>query len=98
VIWLWTIFCQGATCRPYNVGSALAINIADLARCVVEASGVNVPVIIAKPTQSNEKPARYVPNIARAEKELGLTSWIDLTTSIQKTIEWNLKNEQAKSQ
>ena len=79
-IWLWTILVKGESCRPYNVGAGEEITIADLARTVggeVEIAGTPVPGAPA---------SRYVPDVARAERELGLRAWIGLREGIRRTM------------
>ena len=46
-IWLWTILLKGTSCRPYNVGSAQEITIADLAKTVADNTRPGIPIEIA---------------------------------------------------
>jgi nucleoside-diphosphate-sugar epimerase len=89
VIWLLRILCQGETCLPYNVGSDEPVSIAQLA--VLVANSFNPPraVNIAHVADTAKLPERYVPDVQRAQKNLGLTTHIDLLTAIDKTIQWH---------
>lgn len=87
-VWLWTILLRGESARPYNVGSDNAISIADLARVVVEATGSHSMVEIARASVPGAAPARYVPSIERASKELGLRPAVSLAEGIRRMHEW----------
>jgi dTDP-glucose 4,6-dehydratase len=81
-VWLWTILVKGESCRPYNVGSGDEITIAGLAKMVggeIEITGKPVP---------GAMPARYVPNVERAKKELGLRPLIGLAEGLRRTKAW----------
>jgi len=82
-LWLWTILLKGESCRPYNVGSGEAITISELAKmmgCEVEIARQPVP---------GAAPARYVPSVERAEKELGLRPLVGLEEGIRRTRAWH---------
>jgi nucleoside-diphosphate-sugar epimerase len=93
MIWLWTILFRGQSCRAYNVGSEEAISIAELAGHVAETGSERVPVNIAGKRVAGAPVARYVPSIARAQKELGLRSTISLNSAIERTVNWNLSRD-----
>jgi dTDP-glucose 4,6-dehydratase len=86
-IWLWTILFKGEAGRPYNVGSDQEITIADLAHSVATTLGGHV----APPPPSTlnvNSPSRYVPDVSRIQKELGLAPAIKLSDSLQRTALW----------
>ncbi len=85
-IWLWTILFRGHSGRIYNVGSNQEISIAELADKISTLSDSKSGVVISKTPVPGRKPARYVPNIDRAERELGLRCWIGLDEAINRTI------------
>jgi nucleoside-diphosphate-sugar epimerase len=89
-IWLWTILLRGAAARPYNVGSEHGVCIADLAHTVarVVADG-RVDVDIARESAPGAMPQRYVPDTARATRELGLGTSVTLEEAIRRTAEWH---------
>ena len=91
-IWLWKILFDGASARPYNVGSSAPISIADLAAAVRDALGAKVAKvaieIAQKPTPS-QPPSCYVPDTTRAQSELALREWIDLPEAIRRTAQWS---------
>jgi dTDP-glucose 4,6-dehydratase len=87
-IWLWTILFRGASARPYNVGSPEAFSIADLAARVTAQIAPGAPIQIARPPAPGAPPSRYVPDMRRAETELGLRVWIPLEEGIRRTGEW----------
>ena len=91
-IWLWTILFKGRSCHPYNVGSDIAVSIADLAKEVAQIAGPSHEVRIEKEAISGKPPERYVPSIQRAHQELGLSVRIPLQESIKRTIMWHKKN------
>lgn len=88
-IWLWTILVRGQPGRAYNVGSPEAVNIAMTAEAVVRASGTNVPVEIAQKPDLARAAERYVPDITRAQTELGLRAFIPLEDAIRRTLAWH---------
>jgi dTDP-glucose 4,6-dehydratase len=86
VIWLLTILLTGKDNYAYNVGSDHSISIEELAHEVNKfnpKSKVNIMQL-----KSTSPPLRYVPSINRAKKELMLDISIDLSTAIEKTIDF----------
>jgi len=86
IIWLWTILFKGRSCRPYNVGSEEAINIADLADMVAGCFPRRIEVKIAKSPDRTRLPERYVPSTIRVRNECGVGQSIGLERGIIKTI------------
>lgn len=87
-IWLWKILFKGESCQSYNVGSDLEISISELGKLVIETAGTEQSVIVHKQPAIAKAPERYVPSIEKARSKLQLQPYIDLSTSIQKTINW----------
>ncbi len=87
-VWLWTILLRGRADRPYNVGSAEAISIHDLATLVAGLASPALRIEQARqPVAGAERP-RYVPDVRRAEEELGLRAWIPVEEGLRRTSEW----------
>jgi nucleoside-diphosphate-sugar epimerase len=90
-IWLWTILFRGAPLRAYNVGSANAVSIAQTAEAVKRVFDGKPMVEIAQKPVPGKAAQRYVPDVSRAEKELGLREWVGLEEAIRRTANWNQK-------
>ncbi len=90
-IWLWSLLVRGESARIYNVGSSHECSIADLALAVVENTVPGTTVAIAQKPAPGVTPARYVPSVERAEKELGLKEIIPLAEGIRRTYAWHLE-------
>ncbi|MGO8697365.1 MAG: NAD-dependent epimerase/dehydratase family protein [Limisphaerales bacterium] len=88
-IWLWHILLQGKDRRAYNVGSGRPLTIVETAAAVSRVLPGNVPVSIAKTPVPGQAPQRYVPDISRAQQELGLREWIGLDDGILRTARWH---------
>jgi dTDP-glucose 4,6-dehydratase len=87
-VWLWTILFRGVSCRPYNVGSDRAVTIGQLAETVAAGFDPRPPVTVALAPERLRPPGRYVPDIRRAETELGLSVRIELAEACRRTIRW----------
>ena len=87
-IWLWTILFRGTAGRAYNVGSPSHSTIREVAETVEAALGLKTPAQIAKTPALNQVPSRYVPDVERARRELGLVARIDLATAVRRTAQW----------
>lgn len=85
VEWLFTILERGESARPYNVGSGEGLSIADLAKVVRSATGKTNPIEI-KGTPTGQPPSVYVPQVTRAELELGLRAKISLDEAIRRSV------------
>lgn len=83
-IWLWTIVLRGEVGRPYNVGGTEILSVRELAECVASVVSPGATVQIAKAPDTG-LPARYVPDVRRADNELGLQSWIGVEEAIRRT-------------
>lgn len=91
--WLFAILNAGKVGRAYNVGSDQAISILQLAQRVRLIAGTDNQIEVLKPPKKElppqkELPPRYVPNILRAQSELGLNVKIGLDEAIKKTFDW----------
>jgi nucleoside-diphosphate-sugar epimerase len=89
MIWLWTILFRGESCHAYNVGSEEEVSIAELAREVAGFGSAGKPVHVFGMASEGAPVARYVPNTARAQRELGLRCSVPLRAAIERTLEWN---------
>lgn len=88
-VWLLGILVRGQARRAYNVGSDHAISIGELALQTAQAAGIRSPeiIVLTKPT-SDRYIERYVPDISRAGKELGLEIRIPLDDALARTLTW----------
>lgn len=85
--WLWRILVRAPACRAYNVGSELAVTIAETARAVAAADGTSAVEVRQKPDGNPAQ--RYVPSTARARDELGLRETIALADAVRRTLAWH---------
>ena len=90
-IWLWHMLVRGEPCRPYNVGSDVAVSIAQVARVVAECCEPTVDVWIAQQPCEGRSPERYVPSVERVASELQLRQTVPLDESVRKTLRWHLQ-------
>jgi nucleoside-diphosphate-sugar epimerase len=84
--WLWTLLLRGEHGRAYNVGSAEAVSISDLAHLVRDCAGTHNEIVALSKIVAGALPARYVPSIERAHAELGLSPRIALSDAIRRTM------------
>ena len=88
-VWLWTMLMKAPSLVPLNVGSDVAISIRDLATEVTEVLSPGLPVHVAGVPQPGAPRAQYVPDIAKAERLLGLRQTVSLRDAIQRTASWH---------
>lgn len=86
--WLLTILVRGGNGTPYNVGGGRAVSIAELANCIANSAGRAGTVTIRKTPMPGARPAAYLPDITRAQQDLGLAIGIDLEESVRRTLAW----------
>lgn len=82
VEWLWTILARGQSGRIYNVGSDRAVSIRELARCVRDSLDAEVDVQVRGDAVQGAADV-YVPDIRRAQSELGLSVKTGLEDAIR---------------
>jgi dTDP-glucose 4,6-dehydratase len=87
--WLLTLLFRGTAGQSYNVGSNDAVTTWELAQKIATLSA-RKPAVRRLATPTSNPPDRYVPSIARAQSELGLTLHIDLNDAIRRTLAWHL--------
>lgn len=85
VEWLFAILERGEPSRPYNVGSAHAVSIAELAREVRNALHRQNGITIALPPSSDAAQV-YVPDTSRIVTELGVKEKFDLASAISRSV------------
>ena len=86
--WLWVILFSGRPACAYNVGSDADDSILNHARRVDEVRGGRGGVRVAREPVPGRPPERYVPDIGRANRELGLRVWTAETEGIRRTLAW----------
>jgi len=88
--WLLTLLEHGRPGQAYNVGSNEVISIAELAYRVRDILSPGKPVHILGQSNPGAARSRYVPDIRKAQQELGLNVTISLTDAIRRTGEAHL--------
>ena len=86
VEWLFAILERGEPGRPYNVGSDHALSILELAERVRRVLGTRNEIIVKGRPEPGAKPSVYVPEIGRAQGELGLSVSVSLDEAIRRTV------------
>lgn len=87
-VWLWTMLLRAPGGVAYNVGGDEAVTIAELARRVARLAGSDKETTVTAPRDPSKQAERYVPNVRKAERELGLRAWIPLDEAIHRTLQW----------
>ena len=87
--WLWTILFRAPALVPINVGSGHDVSIRELAETVAATLAPATEVSVARRPVPGASPARYVPNVERAEALLGLRVTIELDEAIRRTFAWS---------
>ncbi|MDE3196333.1 MAG: NAD-dependent epimerase/dehydratase family protein [Acidobacteriota bacterium] len=94
-VWLWSILFRGEACRPYNVGSSQAVSIGGLAEMTAALPGgpgeEGIEVRFAQQAMAGVPARRYVPDVTRAETELGLRPTVPTAEGLRRTLEWARK-------
>jgi len=88
VVWIYTLLLKGE-CKAYNVGSENGYFLADIARKIANEYGLNVQHLIPECKVHDRK--GVIPSTERAFMDFGLTTEVDLTDAIQKTVTWYRK-------
>lgn len=83
--WLLTLLQQGSAGQAYNVGSNEVISIADLAYLVRDILAPEKPVRILGQRFPVANRSRYIPDISKPQRELGLCVTIPLAEAIRRT-------------
>jgi dTDP-glucose 4,6-dehydratase len=86
--WLWVLLLQGSPSEAYNVGSEEAVTIFDLATRVAGVRELNCPVEVGARAEPGQTPSRYVPDVGKAARELGLRAHIGLDEGIARYLTW----------
>jgi dTDP-glucose 4,6-dehydratase len=84
--WLLKILKVGRAGEAYNVGSDEVITIAELAKLIRDMVNPNLKVQITQSKIECNFRNKYVPDIAKAKKELGLSVTYTLRQSLEKVI------------
>ncbi len=85
-IWLWMILLNGRSGSAYNVGSPKAISVADLANTIAELETPHRKVVVCKAAEKDLVSDRYVPDISRANQDLGLQVLVSLEDALRRTL------------
>ena len=88
-VWLWKILFNGDNLRAYNVGGDYQLSIRDLAEKVVSVLESSSEITIKPPVDSLKAVQKYLPDLNRANNELGLKAHFNLNSAILKTAHFN---------
>ena len=86
--WVLAALANGRPRETYNVGSPEPIDLGSLAKMITQ-SFVPVPEIRTRLGQTGHDRNRLVPDVSRAQRDLGVEVTVSLTEAIQRTITWN---------
>ena len=88
-IWLWTMLFRAPSPEAFNVGSDQAVSILELAQIVAATLGSTAGVQVAQQAEPGTPARQYVPNISKAQQQLGLQCHISLEDAIRRTAAWH---------
>ncbi|MGB4441054.1 MAG: NAD-dependent epimerase/dehydratase family protein [Coriobacteriia bacterium] len=85
--WLLAILADGKPGTAYNVGGSEAITLGALADRIAGTFD-SPPTVVCRPL-GEPRISRFVPDVRRAETDLGLKVTVDLDRAISRTLEWH---------
>lgn len=85
--WMWTMLTRSGPPRAFNVGSPDPIDILSLAHEVADLAG-GLPVLTGMGQPRSGAPDCYYPDIARAEKELGVEVTVSRSQALAEMLDW----------
>ncbi len=85
IAWCLAVFNRGPAGRAYNIGSDEAVTIGELARRIAGLMPQRAEVELGEHTRESAE-TRYVPDIGRVKKELGVDRSVSLDEAIRRTI------------
>lgn len=87
-IWLWTILFNGQHLYPYNVGSAEALSVLEVAQNIASQFDEQLQLeILGKQSRKTVK-EQYIPSIIRVNRDLQLQVWISIQKGISLTLQY----------
>lgn len=91
-VWLWTLLLAENNLREapgiYNVGSAEALSIKDLAEHVTAEINPTLKVEISQPVVPGRPQLQYVPDVRKASEQLGLRQTVGIRQAVRRTADW----------
>lgn len=88
-LWLLVMMVSAEPGACYNIGSPEEINLADLAKKIVDYTSPSSRVLLSMGDSTNSKFSRLVPDVNLAIEKLKLKQTVSLNQAIAKTIEWH---------
>ncbi|MEI6713470.1 MAG: NAD(P)-dependent oxidoreductase [Verrucomicrobiota bacterium] len=85
---LWMILFNAPNGKAYNVGSKFDVTLGELVRVVRTVLGLPPSVQTLRAPSRTQSSSRYVPDVWRGEKELGIREHTSLADAIKKTAAW----------
>ena len=86
--WVLAALANGRPRETYNVGGPEPVDLGSLAKMITQ-SFMPVPEIKTRLGQSGHERSRLVPDLSRAQRDLGVEVTVSLADAIAKTITWN---------
>lgn len=90
--WLWTMLLRAPELdgnpAVFNVGSGERVGLRELAARVAAVVRPGLAVEVLGEAALGAGRVEYVPDVAKAESELGLRVWVGLEEAVRRTVEW----------
>jgi dTDP-glucose 4,6-dehydratase len=86
--WVLAAVAKGQPRDTYNIGSPEPVDLLSLAQMITQSFGP-VPEIQTGLGQRGHDRTRLVPDIAKAQRDMGVSVTVPLSEAIQRTITWN---------
>ena len=91
--WLVSALVQGEAEGVYNIGSPAALSIADTAVLVQRVLDAEKGMIVRGKSVPGQLPPRYVPDVDKAKRQLGVKHKIDLERAVRTAAaDWSARN------
>lgn len=85
--WLWSLLLRSSS-GAYNVGGSEALPLQALAERIARIAGSSSEIRTSMPADPTREAERYVPDVGRIRRELGLPQEMSLDQSIARTAQW----------
>ncbi len=89
--WLLNMLLRGESGRSYNLGSAKAITLKELAEKIKHLSGDKIEINHSRALLKS-KPSIFVPSVELAQSDMGLRMQFDIDAALLRTIQWYAKS------